>query len=131
MFTPASSVKSLMRWPVAMVGGATSLRQVADALVTDELGALAVVENDCLIGVISERDVVRQVASGADADEVLAADVMSMETVTVAPSATVGEAASLMLEAAVRHLPVLQDEELVGFLSMRDVFEVYRSAGVE
>ena len=125
---PSSPVKSLMRWPVATIGGATPLRQVADALVADELGALAVVENGSLIGVISERDVVRQVAMGSDVDHTRASDMMSTEPVTVAPEDDVERAARLMQEAAVRHLPVVEDDGIVGFLSIRDLFDLYMAA---
>lgn len=124
MNTASSPVKSRMRWPVATIGGATPMRDVAEALVADELGALAVVENHAVIGVISERDVVRQVAAGADPDHTRAADMMSTELVTVGPGDTLDTAATLMREAAVRHLPVLDGEELVGFLSIRDLFDV-------
>lgn len=114
-------VKSLMRWPVATIPGAASLRQCAEALVSDELGALAVLENDVLVGVVSERDVVRQVATDGDADEVRARDVMSLDPVTVGPDDTAERAVELMREAAVRHLPVLDEGDLVGFLSIRDL----------
>jgi CBS domain-containing protein len=122
MNTPGN-VKTRMRWPVAAVGGATPLREVAESLVADELGALAVVENDRLIGVISERDVVRQVAMGADPDHTRAADMMSTEPVTVVPEDTLEHAATLMREAAVRHLPVVEGERIKGFLSIRDLLD--------
>lgn len=118
-----ATVKSLMKWPVATVGGATSLRMVAEALVADEIGALAVIENDRVVGVIAERDVVRQVAAGVDPEHKRAEDMMSVQPVTVTPEDSVAHAASLMREAAVRHLPVLEGGELVGFVSIRDVLE--------
>lgn len=117
-----ATIKSLMRWPVATVDGATSLRAVAEALAADELGALAVVERDRLIGVIAERDVVQQVAAGTDPDQTRASDVMSTEPVTVSPSDSVDHASDVMREAGVRHLPVLDGDDLVGFVSIRDLF---------
>lgn len=123
MSSAGTTVKSLMKWPVATVAGATSLRAVAEALVADEIGALAVMENDRVVGVIAERDVVRQVAAGVDPDHKRADDMMSVQPVTVTPEDTVEHAVSLMREAAVRHLPVLDAGELVGFVSIRDVLE--------
>lgn len=120
-----TTVKSLMKWPVAMVGESTSMRLVADALVADEVGALAVVADDRLIGVIAERDVVRQVAAGADPDHKLAGDMMSTQPVTVAPGDSLQHASDLMREAAVRHLPVVEGDEIVGFVSIRDLFDVW------
>lgn len=119
----SSPVKTVMRWPVAATGGATPLRVIAEALVADELGALAVVEKDKLIGVISERDVVRQVALGADPEHTRASEMMSTDPVTITPEDTIQDAARLMREAAVRHLPVVKDEQIVGFLSIRDVLD--------
>lgn len=117
------TVKSLMKWPVAVVAESTSLRQVAEALVADEVGALAVMEGSHLIGVIAERDVVRQVAAGVDPEHKRAGDMMSTQPVTVTPEDTVEHAAALMREAAVRHLPVVDRAEVVGFVSIRDVLE--------
>lgn len=122
---PSSLVRTLMRWPVATVSGATSLAQVAEALATDEVGALAVVDHDSMIGVISERDVVRQVAAGADLEHTRASDMMSTDPVTVQPGDALSHAAQLMMEADVRHLPVLDKGEVAGFLSIRDLFGLY------
>lgn len=116
-----ATVKSLMKWPVATVDGATSLRAVAEALAADELGALAVVERDRLIGVIAERDVVQQVAAGVDPGQTRASDVMSTDPVTVAPGDSLDQARASMREAAVRHLPVVDGDDLVGFVSIRDL----------
>lgn len=126
-----TTVKSLMQWPVATVSEATSLRAVAEALVADEVGALAVVEHDRIIGVIAERDVVRQVAAGVDPDDKRAGDMMSTQPVTVTSTDTVARARALMQEAAVRHLPVVDDGELVGFVSIRDVLEAQSSTPVD
>ena len=122
-----------MMWPVATVGSGASLRQIAEALTADELGALAVLENDTLVGVVSERDVVRHVAAGSDLDHTRARDVMSTDPVTVQPDDSLRHAAQLMRDAAVRHLPVLEDDLIAGFLSIRDLFGMYvaDSAGRE
>ena len=86
---------------------------------------LAVMDDDTLVGVISERDIVVHIAQGANLDHVTAAEVMATELVTVEPTATVVEAARLMIESGVRHQPVLAEEndDLVGFLSVRAVVE--------
>jgi CBS domain-containing protein len=114
-----------MMWPVAVVDSGTTLRQAAESLAADELGALAVLEKDTLVGVLSERDVVRHVAAGADLDETLVRDGMSTDLVTVQTDDSLGHAAQLMREAAVRHLPVLEGDLIAGFLSIRDLFDMY------
>lgn len=122
--TPVT-VNRLMEWPVATVDSDATLAAVAQALAEYEVGALAVMDDDTLVGVISERDIVVHIAQGANLDHVTAAEVMATELVTVERTATVVEAARLMIESGVRHLPVLAEEndDLVGFLSVRAVVE--------
>lgn len=122
---PSDAVAGLMAWPVATADVDSTLLELAQALAEDEIGALAVLDRDGLVGVVSERDVVRHVAAGADLRHTRAREVMSLEPVTVESSETLGHAARLMCDAEVRHLPVLDGEELVGFLSLRDLLEAY------
>ncbi len=122
--TPASQVRSVMVWPVATVDGGATLTEVAEALAADEIGALCVTEDGRLAGIVSERDVVTHVAVGADPGHLSAADVMSNDLVTVAPDDLVLVAARRMVDAQVRHLPVLDDGLIAGIVSMRDLFTV-------
>lgn len=122
---PSDPVSSQMVWPVATIDADSSLTDAAAALAEDEVGALAVMENDRIVGIISERDVVQRAADG-HLDRVRVGDVMSLEPVTVPPSASLRDAAVVMLEAAVRHLPVVdEDDEIAGIISIRDLFAVY------
>ena len=122
--TPASQVRSVMVWPVATVDGGATLTEVAEALAADEIGALCVTEDGRLAGIVSERDVVTHVAVGADPEHLSAADVMSNDLVTVAPDDLVLVAARRVVDAQVRHLPVLDDGLIAGIVSMRDLFTV-------
>ena len=121
---PTDVVARVMVWPVATVPGEASLLEVAEALAADGIGALGVVENGHLVGVVSERDVVHHLAQGANPDHVTAADVMATDLVTARPDDRILDTARRMVEAQVRHLPVLQRDEIAGFVSMRDLFEV-------
>ncbi len=56
---PTDSVRKVMMWPVAVIDGAASMRQAAEALAADEIGVLLVLEHGALVGVVSERDLVR------------------------------------------------------------------------
>jgi CBS domain-containing protein len=122
--TSSSPVRSLMVWPVATVVGEASLNEVAEALAADEIGALCVLENGGLAGIVSERDVVAHVAAGADPAHLTAGDVMSSDVVSVGPDETVLEAARRMLDSQVRHLPVLDHAEIAGIVSIRDLMGV-------
>lgn len=69
------------------------------------------------------------VAAGADLDEVQVRDLMTVDTVTVTVDDTVCTAAEVMLEAGVRHIPVLRDGRPVGMLSIRDLLAVLLDGG--
>lgn len=120
--TPATDVRTVMIWPVATIDGSATLSEVAESLAADEIGAVCVTESGRLIGIVSERDVVAHLATGADPGHLTAGDVMSNDLVAAHPEDTVLEAALRMDEAQVRHLPVLDDGDIVGIVSMRDLF---------
>lgn len=122
--TPASALRKVMMWPVAVVDGSATLEEVAEALAADEIGAVCVTEEGRLTGIVSERDVVFHVAAGADLSHLVAADVMSNDLVTVSPDETVLLAARRMEEAEVRHLPVIDEGSIAGIVSIRDLFSV-------
>jgi CBS domain-containing protein len=122
--TPATEVRRVMMWPVAVVDAGATLAEAAEALAADEIGALCVTEAGRLAGIISERDVVTHVAAGADLTHLRAADVMSNDLVTVSPDESVLDASRRMEDAQVRHLPVLDDGRIAGIVSIRDLFTV-------
>ena len=117
-------VYSLMSWPVAIVESTDSLVDVARALAADEIGAVLVLQDGALVGVVSERDVAACVGAETDLGRLSACDVMSQDLVTVPPEAPILEAARIMREAQVRHLPVVSEGLIAGMLSMRDLFHV-------
>jgi len=121
---PTDTVARVMVWPVATVPGEASLLEVAEALAADAIGAVGIVENGHLAGVVSERDVVQHLAQGANPERVTAADVMTTDLVTAHPDDQILDAARRMAEAEIRHLPVIDDGRIAGFVSMRDLFGV-------
>lgn len=117
-------VTEIMTWPVATVGTRTSLRDILEELAADEVGALAVLEDHSFVGIVSERDVVRHLADGGNPDNLTAGEIMTTDLVTADVSEPILDAARRMREAQIRHLPVLKDDRLVGFVSIRDLFGV-------
>jgi CBS domain-containing protein len=99
-----------------------SLRAAAARMWRQQTGSLLVTEEDGrLAGIITERDVLRAVALGADPDKSSVDDVMTAEVFTVPPDTQVQDAARLMAARWIRHLPVVDGEELLGVVSMRDM----------
>ena len=122
--TAGDPVHTLMSWPVAVVQDSDTLLEAARELAADEIGAVLVLHDGALVGVLSERDIATQFALEADGSQVTAGDVMTPDVVTVPPEAPILEAARIMREAQVRHLPVVSEGEIAGMLSIRDVFHV-------
>jgi CBS domain-containing protein len=109
-----------------------SLIQAAQALDEKNVGALVVLaENGAIAGVVSERDVVREISrKGVDCLENAVKTVMSKNVVTARPSETVDEGLARMTDRRIRHLPVLDDGKLVGIVSIGDLVK-HRIAAVE
>lgn len=100
-------------------------RPVYDALVVMaeyKIGALAVLENEKMVGIFSERDYAREVIlKGRSSKTTPISEVMSTTVITVAPNDTVEHALSIMNEKRIRHLPVLDGSKVIGMLSIGDL----------
>lgn len=123
------SAGRLMSRPLATIDHSASLREAAEQLAADCIGALVVLRGAALVGVLSERDVVAHLAVGADLDHLTVGDVMQGEVVTLTSDATLWDAAVAMVRADVRHLPVLVGGRAVGMLSVRDVLASLTGTG--
>jgi CBS domain-containing protein len=87
-----------------------------------DIGALIVVKNGQVAGIISERDYARKVMlKGKSSLETPVKDIMSTEIYYVGPEATAEECMALMTEKRIRHLPVMEDGKLTGVISIGDV----------
>jgi CBS domain-containing protein len=86
------------------------------------VGALVVTDGAELVGVISERDFAREMltADGGPRD-MLVRDIMTKNVFTVSPESNVGDCMAMMTDKRIRHLPVLEDGQLVGIISIGDV----------
>jgi predicted transcriptional regulator len=102
------------------VEAALSVIEVAQRMVERNVGAVLVLEDGRLAGIMTERDLMRAVARGLRDDAVVAED-MTADPETIAPDDTTEHAAVLMIHGGFRHLPVVDGEEVVGVLSIRDV----------
>lgn len=116
-------VRKLIRRPPATIRPTTTLREAARTLVEENVGALLVVQGGYLVGIITERDIVSSVAddeSGRELDEAVDG-FMAEEPYHVSSTTSVGEAARVMTEKGIRHLPIVDGNDLHGIISMRDL----------
>jgi CBS domain-containing protein len=96
--------------------------QLAIARMMEEgIGAVAVCEGARLVGIFTERDVLRLASEGSTFDDTKIGDVMTSRVVTASPDVHILDAARLMGERRVRHLPVVEGENLLGLVGIRDV----------
>jgi CBS domain-containing protein len=104
------------------VESSQSVAEVAEWMAELNIGAICVVDHDELCGVFSERDLLKRVVVPRLATEKTRVGVvMTTDPVTVKASASMEEAMELMRRHNVRHLPVMDDGYLTGFLSLRDL----------
>jgi CBS domain-containing protein len=105
---------------------------VVDAIrLMDEknVGALPVVDNGKLVGIVSERDYTRKIiVKGRSSEDTPVSDIMTKQVLTVNPSNSVTDCMQIMTDKRVRHLPILEGSKLVGILSIGDVVNWLMSA---
>jgi CBS domain-containing protein len=120
-------------WPltsteVVLVGEEATVREVAAILADLDIGAVIVRNELGMSGIVSERDVTRAVAEGADPDRVSAAEIMTPDPIAADPEDSILAVAERMITANIRHLPVLQGAGSVGVVSARDVMRALADA---
>ena len=100
----------------------TSVFEALKLMANKNVGSLLVLENDQMIGLFSERDYARKVIlKGKSSRDTPVREIMSSRVVYVRPNQTVEECMALMTDKRVRHLPVMEDKQLVGLISIGDV----------
>jgi CBS domain-containing protein len=105
------------------VGPELGLSEVAQRMVDKDVGAVLVMESERLVGILTERDVLRAVAQGIDESSTVA-DWMTRDPETLESDESTQHAAVLMIHGGFRHLPVTENDEVVGMLSIRDLMRV-------
>jgi CBS domain-containing protein len=113
-------VRQHMSRDLLTVEAAQPVIEVAERMVERNVGAVLVVEGGRLRGIMTERDLMRAVARGLS-DTVTVADCMTADPETIAPDDTIEHAGVLMIHGGFRHLPVVDGDEIVGVLSIRDL----------
>ena len=105
-------------------GPDSTVSEIADSMDLEDIGAVPILnESHLLLGIVSERDIVRKlVKNGRDSDLVTAKDIMTKQIITVKKETTLVEAIKLMKDNNIRHLPIVDDgKKLINFISHRDI----------
>jgi CBS domain-containing protein len=115
--------RKVMSRTLLTVAPGDPLKEVAERMVSRDVGAALVTEGEKLVGIVTERDVLRAVARGID-ESTRVADLMTPDPETMEPDESTQHAAVLMIHGGFRHLPIVEGDEVVGMLSIRDLMRV-------
>ncbi len=125
MTTTTGTIGTILHHKGAVVWTISPQATVFEAiqlLARKNIGALPVMDGDKLVGIFSERDYTRKVAlEGKTSQTTRVRDILSTNVATIAPHETVEEAMRLMTEKRIRHLPVVEDDRVVGVVSIGDM----------
>src|SRR4051794_16066470 len=121
----SGAVRELMSSPVVTASPGQTLASAADAMVLAGVGSVVVVGDPGLpVGILTERDLVRASAAGADARIATVGEWMTAAPDVVGPTESVDAALDTLGRRGYRHMPVVSDAGLVGIVSMRDLMKV-------
>jgi CBS domain-containing protein len=114
-------IGDVMRLRVVSVRPDETVQIAVARMLEENVGSIAVCEEGRLVGIFTERDVLRLAGEGSGFPDLRLDTVMTRNVATVSPDVDIVEAAQLMAERQIRHLPVLQDGNLLGIVGIRDV----------
>jgi CBS domain-containing protein len=115
------AVADVMAFRVVTVSPEDPVSVAIARMLEENVGSVGVCEGERLVGIFTERDVLRLAGEGPDFSEVSVGDVMTRQLVTLSPGDDILDAARLMGERKIRHLPVLEGENLLGIVGIREV----------
>ena len=120
--TPVARLLDTKGHNVYSIGPDASVYEAIKQMADDGVGALLVMEGESLVGIMSERDYTRKIVlQGKSSRETQVRDIMTKDVLYVRPEQTVEDCMALMTAKRVRHLPVLDEDQVIGVLSMRDL----------
>jgi CBS domain-containing protein len=118
------AVSDVMAVRLVCVAPKATVADAIDAMMEAGVGAVAVCEEARLVGILTERDVLRLASEGAQFDRIRVERAMTVPVVTISPDDDAVSAARIMGERGIRHLPVVQAGNVLGMVGIRDVLGV-------
>jgi len=120
--TTIGAVMQAKRGVVWSTGPSASVFEAIELMAEKEVGALVVMEQGELVGIVSERDYARKVVlQGRSSKETPVAEIMSSPVMCVSPQHTVGECMRVVTDQRIRHLPVMENGSVVAVVSIGDL----------
>jgi CBS domain-containing protein len=117
-------VKDVMNKNVVVAKSDVSIREATKVMNKFHIGSIVVVKGEKIVGIMTERNVLKAVASGKDMDSTMIEDIMSMNVVTTDPEATIESAVDLMVQPKIKKLPVVEGNKIRGIITASDIVVV-------
>lgn len=119
-------VRDAMTKPVLVVGPNHTIRQAAQLMSARRVGSAVVIDPDSSgVGIMTERDVLNALGRGLDCDTERTASHITWDVVYAGPDWTLDDAAAAMVRGGFRHLVVIEDDEVLGIISVRDILRAW------
>lgn len=115
-----STIRDIMSGELVTVNPSTTVAEAATTMAERRVGSALVLE-DGLVGIFTERDIVRALSQDFDAPGHPVEQWMTRNPTTISPDSPVQEALDMMLSAGFRHLPVMEGDQVIGVVSIRDL----------
>jgi CBS domain-containing protein len=119
-----ATLNEIMTREVFSTTGDVSVSHVANSMVKGRFGSAVVMDGSWLVGIFTERDVLRAAASGSDLTSSPVSEWMTRDPVTAGPDVDADDAAETMMGQGFRHLPVVDGTAVLGIVSLRDILRV-------
>ena len=127
MVVASTTVREIMSTELVTVDPTATLTETARVMFAGRAGSALVLRDGTLVGIFTERDILRALGDSSSADLARVSPVskwMSEDPETIGPETLIGEALDRMLFGGFRHLPVMDGEAVVGMVSMRDLARI-------
>jgi CBS domain-containing protein len=108
--------------PVYSVGPNATVREALEVMAQQNIGALLVLDDDSLAGIFSERDYARKVVlKGKSSSDAKVSEIMTSKVITINTKHTIDQCMQIMTDNHIRHLPIVNDQNVMGLISIGDV----------
>jgi len=115
------AVRNIMTKDIVSVEATANVSEALNLMVEKDIGSVVVTRDGKMMGIVTERDVLKKCCPVAQCTVMAVRDVMSSPLVTIGVDAAIGEAANLMAQKKIRRLLVTEDGEIQGIITERDV----------
>lgn len=114
-------VKDIMKRNVLVLSKEATIKDALDLMVENSAGSVIILENEKIVGIVTERDILRRVLSQSKSLDTKIKEVMTKNVITISPDEKIEKAAEIMTENKIKKLPVVDGNKLVGIITLTDI----------